>query len=364
MALQREETAGQQLISQADRFAEKVTQMQYRQQPDLMQRFGSNGRIRTKQDSLYTISYLAESVLMKSPSLFMNYISWLKVLLNGYRVSEQDLLVNLHAIKKALQKSFDHPHKSNVIDYLDMGIHHVQTSESQTSYMLDTSLLGKEAKQYLDCLLRTERKEAYALIVHLLENDTPIKDIYIHIFQTVQYEIGRLWQIGDINIAQEHFCTAATQSIISRLYPYWISAGEERYRLVAACVGEEQHEIGIRMLADFFEMEGWNTYYLGANVPDHSLLQSIVHHQADVIAISATMTFHVHLVQDLIEKIRAEESTRDVKIIVGGLPFNIDRELWKRVGADGFAPDANEAVEIATSLVALNESGSQPSVKG
>ncbi|WP_337993933.1 hypothetical protein [Paenibacillus sp. KACC 21273] len=48
MALQREETAGQQLISQADRFAEKVTQMQYRQQPDLMQRFGSNGRIKNQ----------------------------------------------------------------------------------------------------------------------------------------------------------------------------------------------------------------------------------------------------------------------------------------------------------------------------
>lgn len=364
MALQREGTAGQQLILEADRFAEKVTQMQYRQQPDLVQRFGPSGRIRTKQDSLYTISYLAESVLMKSPSLFMNYISWLKVLLNGYRVSEQDLLVNLYAIKKALQNSFDHPHKSNVIDYLDMGIHHVHTAEAQVSFISDTSILGKEARQYLNCLLRTERKEAYAIVVHLLENDTPIKDIYIHIFQTVQYEIGRLWQIGEINVAQEHFCTAATQSIISRLYPYWINAGNQRYRLVAACVGEEQHEIGIRMLADFFEMEGWDTYYLGANVPDHSLLQSIVQYQADVIAISATMTFHVHLVQDLIEKIRTNESTKHVKIIVGGLPFNIDRELWKRVGADGFAPDANEAVEVATSLVALDETGSQPSVKG
>ncbi|WP_440120087.1 hypothetical protein [Paenibacillus sp. QZ-Y1] len=37
--------------------------------------------------------------------------------------------------------------------------------------------------------------------------------------------------------------------------------------MVAACVGSEQHEIGLRMLTDVFEMEGWDTYYLGQMFP-------------------------------------------------------------------------------------------------
>ncbi|WP_025719581.1 cobalamin B12-binding domain-containing protein [Paenibacillus sp. 1-18] len=60
---------------------------------------------------------------------------------------------------------------------------------------------------------------------------------------------------------------------------------------MAACVGSEQHEIGLRMLADLFEMDGWDTYYLGANVPDWSLVQAIVSYKADVVAISATMAY-------------------------------------------------------------------------
>ncbi|WP_046215291.1 cobalamin B12-binding domain-containing protein [Paenibacillus wulumuqiensis] len=353
MALQEKGTAGEQLIIEADRLAEQVTHMQYLKQPDLYQRFGAKGRERTKQDSLYSLSYLAESVLMKSPALFMNYISWLKLLLSGYRVTEEDLIVNLIAIKKVLLDHFEHNDKSEVMNYLEMGIDHVRTEELQTSYITVDSPLGTEAGEYLEYLLQADRKQAYTLILTLLDQETSIKDIYIHIFQKVQYEIGRLWQISRINVAQEHYCTAATQSIISRLYPYWLQAegtGRSR-RLVSACVGNEQHEIGIRMLTDFFEMDGWDTYYLGANVPDHSLIQSIVDYEADMVAISVTMTFHVHLAHELIEKIRASEKTRHVKIIVGGLPFNIDQGLWKLVGADGYAPDANAAIQLADTLI-------------
>jgi len=359
MALQEKETAGQQLIIEADRLAEQVTHMQYLKQPDLYQRFGAKGRERTKQDSLYSLSYLAESVLMKSPALFINYISWLKLLLSGYRVTEEDLIVNLVAIKKVLLEHFEHHDKPRVVDYLDMGIDHVKTAELQQSYIMVNSTLGAEAGEYLEYLLQADRKQAYTLIITLLDQGISIKDIYIHIFQKSQYEIGRLWQISRINVAQEHYCTAATQSIISRLYPYWLQAsGSERpRRLVSACVGAEQHEIGIRMLTDFFEMDGWDTYYLGANVPDHSLIQSIADYKADMVAISVTMTFHVHLVHELIEKIRASEKTAHIKIIVGGLPFNIDQGLWKLVGADGYAPDANKAIQLADTLVPVAELG-------
>lgn len=353
MALQEKGTAGEQLIIQADRLAEQVTMMQYLKQPDLYQRFGAKGRDRTKQDSLYSLSYLAESVLMRSPALFMHYISWLKLLLSGYRVTQEDLVVNLMAIRGVLHDHFEHRDKQHVLQYLDMGIDHVAAEQTQVSYISELAPYGGEAARYLECLLAADRKQAYEGIVALLEQHVPIKDVYMHIFQAVQYEVGRLWQLGRINVAQEHYCTAATQSIMSRLYPYWLAAhpkGGTR-RLVSACVGNEQHEMGIRMLTDFFEMEGWDTYYLGANVPDHSLLQSIVSYRADLIAISATMTFHVHLVQELIATIRSNEHTAGIKIIVGGLPFNIDQQLWQQVGADGYAPDADQAIQLADTLV-------------
>lgn len=337
-------------MEQADSLAEWVTETQYQRQPDLMERFGPSGRIRTKRDTLYSLNYLAESVLAKSPVLFIHYVSWLKVLLEGYNVSAEDVRVNLEALREAVVVRFDHLDKAVVLKYLDRGMN--QPAAAVPSYIHHENPLAAEAETYLKALLDGERRQAVTMINELMDKETPVKFLYKHIFQVTQYEIGRLWHTGKISVAQEHYCTAITQSIISGLYPRWIGKGHKGLRMVAACVGSEMHEVGLRMVADTFEMEGWDTYYLGSNVPDHSLIQAIKDHKADVIAISATMTYHIHLVQELISKIKADPAVSGVKIMVGGLPFNLDPCLWKEVGADGYAPDAEATVSLAEELVA------------
>jgi methanogenic corrinoid protein MtbC1 len=139
---------------------------------------------------------------------------------------------------------------------------------------------------------------------------------------------------------------------MSQLYPRIFSSERLDRRMVATCVGGELHEIGVRMVADFFEMEGWDTYYLGANTPTTSILQALDDRNADILAISATMTFHVSQVRQLIDAVRASDSGRDIGILVGGYPFNHSANLWRRVGADGFATHAQEAVQRANELLA------------
>ena len=124
------------------------------------------------------------------------------------------------------------------------------------------------ASLYLDTLLRVQSEAASRMIIKAVEQGVEIKDIYMYVFEPSQHEIGRLWQTNQINMYQEHFCTAATQNIMSQLYPYIFQNEKNGHKLVATCVNGELHEIGVRMVADLFEMEGWNTYYLGANTPN------------------------------------------------------------------------------------------------
>jgi methanogenic corrinoid protein MtbC1 len=69
-----------------------------------------------------------------------------------------------------------------------------------------------------------------------------------------------------------------------------------------------------------------------------------------VLAISATITFHVSQVAELIAAVRASGAGRGVRILVGGYPFNVAPELWRNVGADGFARNAQDALGAATRL--------------
>lgn len=207
------------------------------------------------------------------------------------------------------------------------------------------------AQSYLSHLLQGQRHTASQLILNAVKNGVGVKEIYLQVFQRTQYEIGRLWQINQITVAQEHYCTAATQLIMSQLYPYIFATEKTGQVLVATCVGGELHEIGMRMVSDFFEMAGWDTFYLGANTPASSILSELKQRRASVLAISATMTFHLSATTRLIQAVRADSELTAVKIIVGGYCFNIEPTLWQQVGADGYALDAQQAIEVADKLI-------------
>lgn len=210
---------------------------------------------------------------------------------------------------------------------------------------------GKLASNYIQTLLRGDRYSASTMILEAVHTSEDVKNIYLHVFQTSQREIGRMWQTGQISVAQEHYCTAATQLIMSQLYPMIFTNKKIGRRFVATCVGGELHEVGIRMVADFFEMEGWDTYYLGANMPAKSILATIEEQEADVIGISTTMYFNLPVVKDLISALRASMVSRNLKILVGGYPLITSQDLWKQLGADEFAQDAQAATALAKGLI-------------
>ncbi len=201
------------------------------------------------------------------------------------------------------------------------------------------------AQRYLDFLLSGQRRMASQVILGAVSEGVPVIDIYMLVLQPVLYEVGQLWQTDKIGVAQEHFCTAVTQSVMSQLYPHILSSNKGPGRMVATCVEGELHEIGLRMVADIFELNGWQTYYLGASTPAESIVKTIIDRKPQVLAISATLTQHVPLVESQIRLIRKECSS--IYVMVGGYPFNTSPDLWRTLGADAYAPDARQAVEIA-----------------
>jgi methanogenic corrinoid protein MtbC1 len=70
------------------------------------------------------------------------------------------------------------------------------------------------------------------------------------------------------------------------------------------------------------------------------------------LGISASMAFNLASVRDVIAAARRADSSNQVKTLVGGYQFNANPELWRKTGADAWAPDGREAVDVASSLTA------------
>jgi methanogenic corrinoid protein MtbC1/two-component sensor histidine kinase len=207
-------------------------------------------------------------------------------------------------------------------------------------------------KEYLDAILRGSRDAAAQVVLDALGEGADLRDIYLQVLQPGQRQLGTLWHENIIDVGTEHLATAVTQSVMSLLYPRLFNTSRIGRRLVGACLPGELHELGVRMVCDFFEFEGWDTYYLGSNVPAASIADTVFSRHAEVLALSATVGQDVELIRNIIREVRAKPGGVGVRVLVGGLALS-SPELCREVGADGFAPDARTAVVLAHELLGI-----------
>lgn len=339
------------IAERRDELARAVVDIQFARWPDLYDRYGETGREKCVEDLRFHVLYLAEAVAADSPTLFREYVAWAKILFTNLNLPVEELGQCLEILRDVVVARVGGEIADRVTACVDAAIDALPGLPVEIAPFIDPDARFADlARAYLDALLRGDRRAATNLILERVESGMAVRDAYLHVFQPVLREVGRLWQTGAITVAHEHFATAATQAVMSMLYPRIFGAERNGRSLVATCVSGEMHEIGIRMVADLFEMAGWDTYYLGANTPARSIVQSVEERGASVLAISATITAHIGAVTDLIAGVRRELGKRPLGIMVGGYPFNIVPDLWRKVGADGFAASADDALAVASRL--------------
>ncbi len=296
-----------------------------------------------------SLDYLVQALRNHQPALFHDYVAWAKIVL-ATQGSTDPLRDALERLAEVLREQAG-PHAGPLVAPVAKILDAFDALPTESSSHLDpaTNEHFDLARRYLDALLAGRRSEAVAEVVGAVDDGLPIRDVYLSVLQPVQYEIGRLWQTNKIAVAQEHLFTATTQLIMSQLYSRLFADAPTSRQILVAGVSGDLHEIGARILADFFEMEGWDTSYLGANVMLDDITSTLLEQRIDVAALSVTMVHHVPRIREAIAAIRS--IAPQTAIIVGGYPFSISPELWRELGADGTAGDAKGAVELASRLV-------------
>jgi methanogenic corrinoid protein MtbC1 len=336
---------------QAD-LAGVLVERQFERHPELAARYGAIGRQRCLEDAQFHLSFLAQAVQLERAEIFGEYIAWAKVMLSRRGIPAEDLARHLALLREILVAELPGEVSAFAAQAIDRCLVAMPQMPLEIPSFLDSAApLADLARDYLGLLLRGDRQRASQRILAAAQSGTPVRLIYLEVFQRAQREVGLLWQTNEITVAQEHYCTAATQMIMSQLYPLIFTGEKSSGTLVATSVAGDLHEIGVRMVSDLFEMDGWNTYYLGASTPAPAIVQALVERRAQILAISATLAFHVAAVQSLVAQVRASAACRAVKILVGGYPFNLTPGLWREIGADGHARDADAAIALARRLV-------------
>ena len=139
-------------------------------------------------------------------------------------------------------------------------------------------------------------------------------------------------------IWQEHVRSAIARTVVECCYTYVIEESmlmknQNKGKVVILCPEEEYHDIGARMIADFFTISGYEAIYVGSNTPKSDFLAAVKFIKPDYIAISVTNYYNLVAAKNAIQSIK-EKVKHDIKIMAGGNAFKANMDAYKLIGAD------------------------------
>ncbi|MFN7142003.1 MAG: B12-binding domain-containing protein, partial [Limisphaerales bacterium] len=201
-------TIREEIESQRNHIADQVVARCFELKPELDQRYGPIGRKKCHEDTIYHLRYLSDAVSSDSPSLFVSYVGWAKVLLAGYKIPAGDLEFHLQLLRESLKTYLTEQNYILTGSVIQQALDALPDQPDELTSVLDPSEPHHFlAREYLARLLEGNRREASSMIMTAVQSGVSVKDIYVHVFQRAQHEIGRLWQSNQLSVAQEHFCT-------------------------------------------------------------------------------------------------------------------------------------------------------------
>jgi corrinoid protein of di/trimethylamine methyltransferase len=161
--------------------------------------------------------------------------------------------------------------------------------------------------------------------------------------------VGELFSKKEYFVPEMLMCADALYVGLDILGPHVVmdeshqSAGE----VVIGTVEGDVHDIGKNLVKTMFEIAGFTVHDLGRDVPLDKFVEEQLRTDSDIVCLSAMMTTTMLGMKTVIEKLKAKNP--DVKIMIGGAPVSM--EIAERWGADGYAPDAHNALQEALNMI-------------
>jgi MerR family transcriptional regulator, light-induced transcriptional regulator len=220
--------------------------------------------------------------------------------------------------------------------------------------VLSAATRRRDNKSHSDCLLFHSlvagcEEEAANLVISAYLGGTTLTQIFDNLVAPALRQVGELWYVGELTVAQEHL---ATRTIMSAMYKLRsvLPVAKTRKGLMMCCgIEGDFHELSSYLVKLTFENLGWEVINFGANTPLYSVCDEILHHLPDIICISATTMLDIERTARDYQEFRQKITKLKIPIIIGGLAFG-DERIRRRFPAELYGTNFSQIVEFANTF--------------
>lgn len=208
----------------------------------------------------------------------------------------------------------------------------------------------KELEALTQAIIKGDRNTAKALTQQAISAGTPPQDIVEKGLVPGMAVIGERFKRNEIYVPEMLIAARAMKESMALLEPLLVKAGiKPKFTAIIGTVQGDLHDIGKNLVAMMLKGANFGVVDLGTNVTAEKFVAAAKEHNANLVGLSALLTTTMPAMKDTVKALKAAGLNK-VKVIIGGAP--VTQQFANEIGADGFAPDAASAVDVASQLLA------------
>jgi len=162
--------------------------------------------------------------------------------------------------------------------------------------------------------------------------------------------VGTKFKANEMYIPEVLIAARAMHAAMDIIKPLLAEGGAEmKGTVVVGTVQGDLHDIGKNLVCMMLEGGGFQVVDVGVDIPADKFVEEVKKANANVVGLSALLTTTMPAMKEVIDALKADSDTANVKVMVGGAPLT--QEYADSIGAAGYAADASSAVDLAGELM-------------
>jgi methylmalonyl-CoA mutase cobalamin-binding domain/chain len=201
-------------------------------------------------------------------------------------------------------------------------------------------------------LIAADMDLGIAAVQRLVDGDADPKWILEQGMAVAMFDLGEMWKRGEVFLPEVVASAEVFKRCNAIVEPVLLAQRQEgdavNAIVVLATVKGDLHDLGKNMVGAMLRTSGFDVHDIGKDVSADRIVEVVRELEPQIVGLSALLTTTVPYQQRVIERLEAEGLRDGVLVMVGGAP--VTPEWAEKIGADGYANNAPEAVEIARKL--------------
>jgi methanogenic corrinoid protein MtbC1 len=203
------------------------------------------------------------------------------------------------------------------------------------------------SQAYLEPLLAGDRNACRTVIESAIAGGADAFGLLTKLIWPTMELLQALYRDDRISQSSLNLATRLNRTITDQISARLIHKPLNGKKVLIFCGDDEPEELGGQICSDLFEHDGWTVRFAGGGVPEDEVLKLIGDHRPDLLVMFGTLPSAVPAVRKLIDYLREVNSCPNMQVMCCGGIYKRAEGLAEEIGADLYAPDGAEAVEVA-----------------